>query len=266
MKKAINTLVLANLAFLLLHAISGMLEGPLSEALYLLAFILPVALALIICGERAELSLLRIKRSDILLTLPVVPITVITVIGISALTTLIMGAFGIENEVVLEGGFFEAALRYALLTAVLEELIFRYLPMRLLAHRSPRAALLLSSLFFSLVHCDLFQMPYALFAGAVFMILDLAANSVIPSLVIHFLNNLLAVAFHFYADSEAVLISMIASVSLLAIVGVGVVALRRRRYIGLFRAVSSRGDFSLADASAALCLAIPTLTVAIMSL
>ena len=95
-----------------------------------------------------------------------------------------------EYEVVLEGGFFEAALRYALLTAVLEELIFRYLPMRLLAHRSPRAALLLSSLFFSLVHCDLFQMPYALFAGAVFMILDLAANSVIPSLVIHFLNNL----------------------------------------------------------------------------
>ena len=266
MRKAINTLVVADLAFLFLHAVSGMVDGCFSDLLYLLAFFLPVALALIICGERAELSLLRIKRSDILLTLPVVPITVITVIGISALTTLIMGAFGIENEVVLEGGFFEAALRYALLTAVLEELIFRYLPMRLLAERSSRAAVLISSVFFALVHCDLFQMPYAFFAGVVFMVLDIATNSILPSLFIHFLNNLLAVIFYFYADAAAIRLSLILPLSLFAMVGAAVILVRRREYSSLFGAAFSRGDFSPTDASTALCLAIPTITVAIMSL
>ena len=265
MRKAINTLVVADLAFLFLHAVSGMVDGCFSDLLYLLAFFLPVALALIVCRGGAKPTLC-IKRRDLVLVLPLIPVTIISVMGISTATSALIGAFGIENEVLLEGGIFEAVLRYALATAVLEELTFRYLPMRLLAEKSSRAAVLISSVFFALVHCDLFQMPYAFFAGVVFMVLDIATNSILTSLFIHFLNNLLAVIFYFYADATAIRLSLILPLSLFAMVGAAVILVRRREYSSLFGAAFSRGDFSPTDASTALCLAIPTITVAIMSL
>ena len=90
-----------------------------------------------------------------------------------------------------------ALINHALLPAILEEALFRYLPMRMIAPHSPRCAIIISSLFFALVHGNLFQIPYAFIGGIIFMSLNLATGSIIPSLVIHFVNNAMSISMSF---------------------------------------------------------------------
>jgi hypothetical protein len=73
--------------------------------------------------------------------------------------------------------------------------------MRLLSEHSRRGTILISAFFFALVHHDLFIIPYAFIAGVIFMTIDIALDSVIPSLIIHFLNNSLSVILIFAGDN-----------------------------------------------------------------
>jgi simple sugar transport system permease protein len=105
------------------------------------------------------------------------------VIAVSALTTLVLAFFGKTNEVDVSGHLVYELFRHALIPAVLEELLFRYIPIKLLSPYSRRGAILVSALLFSLVHLNLFQIPYALLAGVVFGFLTVASGSILPSSV-----------------------------------------------------------------------------------
>ena len=45
---------------------------------------------------------------------------------------------------------------------------------------------------FAFAHASLFQIPYALLAGAAFALLYMITGSILPSMILHFLNNLLS--------------------------------------------------------------------------
>ena len=90
---------------------------------------------------------------------------------------------------------------HALLPSFLEEMLFRYLPMKLIAPYSRRLCILLSSAYFALIHFNLFQIPYALLAGLVFITVDLWADSVLPSFILHLLNNVISVLWIKYSAS-----------------------------------------------------------------
>ncbi len=204
MKKAVNSCVLATVLFALcLFALPLLSEMGtfIYAAAYALAFVLPAFSAYFFfrtSGARIQRLSVRLNREGAKLMLPLVLPTVTAVMLISQLTVQAMSFIGFHSEVELEGSLFVILLMNALLPALGEELLFRFVPLSLIAPYSKKAAVLVSSLLFALAHFNLFQLPYALLAGLVFATLDLMCGSILPSLAIHFVNNALSVVLMLY--------------------------------------------------------------------
>ena len=194
-----------DMLFLLLLALSGSTLGITSEIFYYLAFLGPVGLTLNYIynpGKNQHVSPLDVRkamlndlRSDFTLskdklafTLPVIAPAISVVLAFSVLTTFILALFGQENAVNLGEPFVIALLTHALVPAVLEELLFRFVPIKLLSENK-KVAFVISSVMFAFAHANLFQIPYALIAGAIFSWLYISTGSIIPSIILHFLNN-----------------------------------------------------------------------------
>ncbi len=84
---------------------------------------------------------------------------------------------------------------YALLPALVEELVFRGFYISALQPSGERCALVTSALLFGLAHGNLTQMPFAFMLGLLFGWLFLRTGRLWPCMVIHFLNNSLSVVF-----------------------------------------------------------------------
>lgn len=228
MQKNINNLSLVYFLFLAMLFLSGTLGGALSGIVYILAFIIPLAMGLyLVKGEKAErLKYLTMDYEGARRTLPIIAPAVSVVIILSALTSFVIYlVFGRTNNVDVGDALVPAIIRHALLPAVLEEMLFRYLPMRLLLPHSRRWTVLISAIFFALIHHDLFVIPYAFAAGVIFMVVDIAVDSVIPSMIIHFINNLLSVSLLVFKDNPNfapfiyIMLGLLTLLSLIDIIG-----------------------------------------------
>ncbi len=214
---------------------------------YLLSLLLPLAMGVFLYtssrGKDGLLAPLIPRGRRILNTLPVIAPTLFIIIGISFLTSLLIFSLtGKESTVELPESLPLAILLYALLPSVMEELLFRYLPMLFIGKGSPRLCIVASAVFFALVHHSFFSIPYAFFAGLVFMALDLYAGSIYPSLIAHFLNNLISVLWILYSGSGAFAICYFGALIFLSLVSVFILFVWREGYIRAFRSLSSRGE------------------------
>lgn len=196
MKKELKILVYLDILFIILLAISGGLSGAISEAVYYSAFLLPLLVYFILQAKgrvaAEQISVFPTKESfkiSLLLAMPLVA----AVFLLSMLTSLIFGFLGISGGAEPIEKITLSVLISAIAPAVLEELLFRFVPLSMLKGKSTRDTVFFTALFFALAHCSLFQLPYAFFAGAVFAAADILAGSIWPSLVMHVLNNAVAV-------------------------------------------------------------------------
>ena len=236
MKKALISIFLADLAFLAFLMLSGFFGGVLFYVAYSLAFVLPFLTAMYF--NKSDLSqsrYLSIDKYRAGIALPLVPITVLAVIVLSVFTSIILGLLGLTDDVTIGGTLPSALVVYALLPAVFEELLFRYLPLRLMSHKSAKTTVLLSALLFSAVHLDPFQLVYAFAAGAIFMTVDIMTDSVIPSIVIHFINNALSVLTFFLQDYPIFIRAYLPTLLVLSVLAVINIASRRAEYSYIFR-------------------------------
>ena len=196
MKQPLVYIVFFDLIFVLFLALSGSFGGILGTVFYYLAFLLPIALAFAALKSKTvePYSIkLNISRENIGLTFPCIAPTLALVFFISWLTSLLLSPFGGSSTTDVSGNIVLVIFTHALLTALLEELLFRYIPLMYLASYSKRGAVVISALLFSLAHVNPYQIPYAFIAGAVFAVIDIAFDSVIPSFAIHFVNNLASI-------------------------------------------------------------------------
>lgn len=196
MRGALAYLSAINLLFILLLSLSGAFGGWIGEAVCYLAFAAPILLTLFLKSKsilRLSPPRVKISRDGICLTLASAAPSLALVFFISCLTSLILSRFGFGNVTDVSGNLAYVIFSKALFTAILEEALFRYIPLALLAPYSRRGAIIYSALFFALVHCNPYQIPYALAAGVIFALLDLACDSVMPSVILHFLNNLISI-------------------------------------------------------------------------
>ena len=108
--------------------------------------------------------------------------------------------FGIENT----GGTFDTGshpnillyfLTVAVLPAFAEEFAFRGVIMGTIRPYSEGLAILVSSATFALMHGNFVQLPFTFCCGIVFAYIDIKTGSLLPSIIIHFLNNGLSVLF-----------------------------------------------------------------------
>lgn len=107
--------------------------------------------------------------------------------------------FGLENTINFENSSstpFENIL-YVISTAVVpafaEEFAFRGVLMGSLRKYGDAFAIITSSVMFGAMHGNITQIPFAFILGLIFAFIDCKTNSIIPSIIIHFVNNLYAI-------------------------------------------------------------------------
>lgn len=234
MNKKINALTISYILFLIILFLSGSFSGILSRLIYILSGLIPFVLCLFLTrGELdgAKWRLLTVKKDNLKLALPLFAPTVVSIILLSFVTSwLIFKLTGKENHVNIGNSYVLAIINHALLPAIIEEALFRYLPIRLLSSHSRRAAVFVSAFFFALVHRNLFTIPYAFLAGVIFMAIDLATDSVIPSLLLHFINNSISVGLIFYEKNTAFAPTVYAILGILCFISILVIVKKRREY------------------------------------
>lgn len=115
--------------------------------------------------------------------------------------------FGLENSVnfsqttstMLEKVLYVLAV--SLVPALAEEFAFRGVLMGVLRKYGDAFAIISSSVLFAAMHGNISQIPFAFILGLIFALIDCKTNSIIPSIIIHFLNNFYAVMMEFLQES-----------------------------------------------------------------
>lgn len=245
MDKKISILSGIYIMFLVLLFVSGSFSGVLSEIIYFASFIFPFCFAIFLTKEEKIpfTKYLRIDKRGITVTTFTVFPTVMLVLLTSLVTAFMIEKLtGVTNQVVLEHSIAFAIINHAVLPVLLEEMMFRYLPMRMLSGHSRMACVFVSAFFFSLVHHDLFSIPYAFAAGVVFMMINLMCNSVIPSLIIHLINNLISVLLIFYAENPLIKLVILALLIVCTLISVVFILAQKNKYKEMVKSAFIRGE------------------------
>ena len=249
MPRALKYVTFLDLLFILFISAAGFIGGAVGDVVYYLAFVVPVFIAFALKkanGVEFSPPRLKISAEGAVFTLPIIAPVLAAVFLISWLTSLLLGALGAENTVDMSGNVFVLILTHALLTSILEEALFRYVPIAFIAPHSKKHAIIISALFFAFAHCNLFQIPYAFFAGLVFAAVDIATDSILPSLLVHFLNNLISIFWiRGSGDTTFVLVYVFILVSLALLSLIPILIMRKRYAKRLSDIFSARGDVRL---------------------
>ena len=246
MQKRIKLLSAVYLLYLALNIISGRLSGWISDTVFLSSFALPTLLALAYVKKEDKgdiTAYLSVDGEGIKATLVFFAPTLLLTASVSAMTAVVLKIFAGEfNTPSVPDNFLIAILASALLPALIEEIMFRYLPMRVLAGVDRGRAIMLSSLFFAFAHVSLYQIPYALVAGFLFMLLDIMTGSILPSLILHFFNNLFSLVLIFFGEDLTVKISVNVIGSLLFALSAVLFVRERKKILGKIREIFTPGE------------------------
>lgn len=245
MRRKVKILTFAYLLFLVFSLLSGRVNGFISDLLFAFAFIVPTFLCIgLTRGVGDDITeYLRLDRGGTRLLLALGVPTVVCVMGVSYLTSLLIGAAsGVTNEINVGDSFFLAVISLALLPAILEEMLFRFLPMKLLMPHSKRVCVLFSAFMFSAAHMSLFQIGYAMLAGIIFMLIDIASKSILPSVILHFANNVLSLVTIFYSKNTIAIICINVTICLLFVLSLAFFAIKRNKIIPALCTAFARGE------------------------
>lgn len=92
----------------------------------------------------------------------------------------------------------------AIVPAFAEEFAFRGIVMGSLRKFGDTTAVIGSAILFGAMHQNISQIPFAFILGLIFAYVDCKFNSILPSIAIHFLNNLYAVSMSILRDANIV--------------------------------------------------------------
>ncbi len=277
MKQAVKLYSVLVLAFMMLLFVSSSFGGVAGDILYCAAFVLPVLTAYPFLqryrtereeerGVREEFNtFLTLDRSGVRGFIPLVIPSVGVIFLVSVLTSLVMSLFNREPAAVADQGLLMMIAVHALIPAVLEELMFRYLPLKLLYPYSARQCVIISALYFALIHCDVYKIPYAFAAGIIFISIDIMFDSVLPSLILHFTNNLLSVIAMKYCSTAAASLIFAGTLAAVSAVSAVFIVKNRRLYKKRLQPII-RDKSSLGVTYAPLAVIIPTLCIALTDL
>ena len=233
MKEKVNLLVLLDLIFLVMLGLSGAASEhkALTDFFYYGAFIIPILIGTgyiqkyTAYAENYTPINTKITKEKFLFSLPLFFPIIASICVIAFLTNLVINYFGYSNSISYEENIILAIILHGLIPAFLEEMLFRYIPLNLL-FENKKYAVVLSSFLFAFAHMNLFQIPYALFAAIALSLITLATSSILPAMLIHFLNNLLSLL-TIYGLNPIILYSSILIIAILSII---IVIFKRKEY------------------------------------
>lgn len=110
-----------------------------------------------------------------------------------------LSLFEIENQVNMftSTSTFEERILYIISTAIVpafaEEFAYRGILLGVLRKYGDAFAIITSSIIFGAMHGNITQIPFAFILGLILAYVDCKTNSILPSIIIHFVNNFYAV-------------------------------------------------------------------------
>lgn len=115
-------------------------------------------------------------------------------------------------------GFLIMTLVTAVVPAFAEEFLFRGVILGKLRKYGDTFAILSSSLLFALMHANLVQIPFAFVGGVFFAFITVKTNSLLPAMIIHFINNLLSCILQYIEDNLSDYVINFSSILIFAII------------------------------------------------
>lgn len=208
MQQQSPTVAIAVVLFLLVRLVGTAITSavppaaaPVAEAaVLLLSGLLPACLFL---GKRpAPASVLGfgLPRKGALRYLLLLPLFIASVSLLASALTYALELIGYQSELSLPSDPLQLVLCAALLPALTEELLCRYLCLAPFAEKRPTAAVWISAILFSLLHTNPVQIPYALFAGLFLGAIAVLTRSVWVPILFHLANNLVSALFVILGD------------------------------------------------------------------
>jgi sodium transport system permease protein len=118
------------------------------------------------------------------------------------------------TSTLMSGGFITSLLLVALLPAVCEEFLFRgYILGAFQSRFKPAVAILASACIFGLYHMNLVRFFTTAFLGLMLAYVAYKTKSIIPGIIMHFLNNATACVQMYYPEKVASLVPVLAKES-----------------------------------------------------
>ncbi len=164
----------------------------------------------------------------LLTTIWLLPVFVGTVYVFSCLSGWLADLAGVDTSYAYGDNIWLAILLGAVIPAVCEELFCRFVFLPRLSYYSRSGAIFASAIFFSFMHGNLYQIPYALVAGVLLGALAIGCGSLLPCILFHFVNNLMSILLYFYRDTILPTVLLWVLVCGLAVSLLCAILLRRR--------------------------------------
>lgn len=254
MTEAVKLVTFLNVVFILFLVLSSSFSGFVGEVVYYLAFLIPVVVGFYssctLKIKREEIkgvaepqeTFFTLSKEKIMKLLPLIAPIVLAVFLASILTSLVLSFVGVTSAPIQDTGLFNMLLVHALIPAVFEEVLFRYIPLKILLPYSQRWCVLYSALCFALIHCSFSQMPYAFVAGVIFMLVDVAFDSVWPSIILHLVNNSLSIVWMKYCSGVTATLVLFSAFVLVTLVSVIFIVRKREEYRRIFAFSFDKGE------------------------
>lgn len=161
-------------------------------------------------------SVLKFKKVSIKKLSALIVVTLGFVFVCNLILTLLnanLSLFGYNNELpdtAIGTNYIDYILYFftvAIIPPLAEEFLFRGAILGSLRKYGDGFAVLISSLFFGLAHGNFVQMPVTFLSGLLMGMLVIYTNSIIPSMILHFLNNAFSVVFDILSRNIGIEIS-----------------------------------------------------------
>ncbi len=212
-------------------------------------FVIVLSLTLVLITARImgikTLSTVKVSKKNIHLGLLMYPIGLLVNTIMTTITSIITKLFSSGGTNIPTADFsVDKASALAIITTILylvvvapisEEIVFRGLILKTLSPFGKKNAIILSALLFALMHKNIPQAVGAFAIGIIFATVDTKANSIVPSIIMHSLNNLLPCLLNINSSVNSTLITILynALVYAIVIVGITITMLKGRQLLNL---------------------------------
>lgn len=146
------------------------------------------------------LRLNRCHPEHVGLALGIYALSLLVVVAVAVATLFLVSGLGYHewdpggNPLIDYAGALDQSLFYfAVIPAICEELFFRGYLLRTYSQLGVWRAIIINSLLFGLLHGSVIRLPITFTIGIILSLLVLKTGSLIPAMVVHFVNNAVAV-------------------------------------------------------------------------
>lgn len=251
-----NHIVMYIIAYALIIGLSIFNTKEMSSSLLMLENGLISIMAFFLCGViycaicRIRLTeIIRFEKNKISLLVPLCLMALSIAMVSNFFSQAVMGIFdmfGVDASSDVDfsyNGVYDILIFYisvAIVPALVEEFAFRGIVLGVLRKHSDSLAILVSSVMFGLMHGNFMQIPFAVVVGLILGYITVKTNSMLPGIIVHFLNNAISVTFSLLSENKNIsteLINLIYVLIMLVVMISGIISfyVLVKKHKGLFK-------------------------------